>query len=145
MSCNHNGKTYSQGSLVCANGRELRCDGDYWSETGYSCFTNTEVINEEDYYKISSDQLTFIQNTFEKELNKVNNQDIPESANLGCVRIILSGSMNKIRIFNQCSTCKIAFLSWSNGDPDRVRIAAQGCVDVPTKAQAMQIVGEADC
>lgn len=35
--CTYNGKNYSEGSLVCANGRELKCSGSEWRETGYLC------------------------------------------------------------------------------------------------------------
>lgn len=41
MSCSYNGRTYSNGSLICANGRELKCDAGNWRETGYRCNPRT--------------------------------------------------------------------------------------------------------
>lgn len=37
MSCQFAGVEYSEGALICQNGRELRCSGGEWVETGYSC------------------------------------------------------------------------------------------------------------
>jgi hypothetical protein len=37
MTCSYNGRSYSNGSLICANGRELKCDSGSWRETGYRC------------------------------------------------------------------------------------------------------------
>lgn len=31
---------YSEGALICSNGRELKCSGGEWIETGYSCQTS---------------------------------------------------------------------------------------------------------
>jgi hypothetical protein len=39
MACNYSGRTYSDGSLICANGRELKCSGGSWQETGFRCGT----------------------------------------------------------------------------------------------------------
>lgn len=35
--CKFGGKDYSEGSLICLNGRELKCSGGEWKETGYRC------------------------------------------------------------------------------------------------------------
>lgn len=47
MSCQFAGKTYSEGAIICSNGRELRCSGSVWGETGYSCSKETDVNNTE--------------------------------------------------------------------------------------------------
>lgn len=36
-SCKYEGLGFSEGSIICANGRELRCSAGSWSETGYLC------------------------------------------------------------------------------------------------------------
>jgi len=41
MSCSYNGRSFSNGSLICANGREMKCDSGNWRETGYRCNTRT--------------------------------------------------------------------------------------------------------
>lgn len=35
--CKYAGKEYSEGSLICKNGREMKCRGGDWEETGYAC------------------------------------------------------------------------------------------------------------
>jgi hypothetical protein len=35
--CYFDGQEYSEGSLVCSNGRELKCRDGEWHETGYEC------------------------------------------------------------------------------------------------------------
>ena len=35
--CLYAGKAYAEGSLICVNGRELKCSGGSWQETGYAC------------------------------------------------------------------------------------------------------------
>ena len=36
--CYYDGKQFSEGSYLCANGHELRCENDgRWKETGYEC------------------------------------------------------------------------------------------------------------
>lgn len=37
MACYYQGKAYSDGSLICVGGRELRCVSGSWKETGYLC------------------------------------------------------------------------------------------------------------
>ena len=37
MVCQFAGQEYSEGALICSNGRELRCSGGGWAETGYEC------------------------------------------------------------------------------------------------------------
>ncbi|RYX80167.1 DUF1496 domain-containing protein [bacterium] len=37
MKCVYAGKEYSEGSLICVNGRELKCRGDAWEDTGLEC------------------------------------------------------------------------------------------------------------
>ena len=43
MTCTYNGKSYSDGALICVNGREMKCRGGDWNETGYPCTTNTAI------------------------------------------------------------------------------------------------------
>jgi len=35
--CRYKGSLYSEGSLICVNGRELKCSSGEWHETGYTC------------------------------------------------------------------------------------------------------------
>lgn len=46
MSCVYEGVEYSEGSLVCANGRELVCRGDEWHENGESCVSDVSDVSE---------------------------------------------------------------------------------------------------
>lgn len=39
MTCTYNGRSYAEGSLTCQNGREMKCRGGEWQETGYPCST----------------------------------------------------------------------------------------------------------
>jgi hypothetical protein len=48
MSCVFEGVEYSEGSLVCANGRELVCRNDEWHENGESCTDQTTTSKEGD-------------------------------------------------------------------------------------------------
>ena len=43
MACMYNGRSYAEGSLTCQNGREMKCRGGEWQETGYPCSPNTAV------------------------------------------------------------------------------------------------------
>ena len=35
--CTYNGAAYSEGSLICVNGKELSCYAGVWAETGRAC------------------------------------------------------------------------------------------------------------
>lgn len=50
MSCLFDGEEYSDGALICSNGRELKCSGNSWQETGYTCQLTTE--NDPKRYKV---------------------------------------------------------------------------------------------
>ena len=41
-SCTFNGVEYSQGAVICSNGKELKCYGGVWSETGNTCTTTSD-------------------------------------------------------------------------------------------------------
>lgn len=59
MTCTYEGKSYSDGVLICMNGREMKCRGGEWSETGYACATNTVV--HQDRSSAQSDELPDIE------------------------------------------------------------------------------------
>mgnify|MGYP003374711233 CR=1 FL=1 len=54
MACIYNGKQYSEGSLLCVNGRELKCRGDAWEETGFEC--NPKSDRSEEFPQISEEE-----------------------------------------------------------------------------------------
>ena len=39
MTCSYGGRVFSEGSLICMNGREMKCSGGEWKNTGYPCNT----------------------------------------------------------------------------------------------------------
>lgn len=43
--CMFEGNEYSEGAVVCANGRELKCRNGSWHETGYPCGENLVDAN----------------------------------------------------------------------------------------------------
>ncbi|MDH1408484.1 hypothetical protein [Acinetobacter johnsonii] len=139
MTCKSGGKEYSRGELICSNGRELRCDGQEWIETGYYCFFYSDEINDESYYKISFDSEVFIKDNLTEHAK----DEIVKYG--GCVRIIASPSMNQIRLYNACTTCKTAHLSWSNGTVQRVDVPANDYIDIPWLASSMHIITDSDC
>lgn len=46
MPCIFEGVEYSEGALVCANGRELVCRNDEWHENGENCVRQDDVAEE---------------------------------------------------------------------------------------------------
>lgn len=45
MSCLFRGKTYSEGAIICSNGRELKCRESEWTETGFTCLVETDATD----------------------------------------------------------------------------------------------------
>jgi hypothetical protein len=132
MTCSFGGANYSEGSLICSNGRELKCSGGAWQETGYACTLLSEV-NATEYIQISSDGRTIT--------------SVADGQNflLPCVKFVVGAPYGKVRLFNECGGCKEAAISWSDGLIQHVQVGGFSAVDIPLRAQASQIVGERDC
>ncbi len=139
MSCQYNGNEYSAGSLICKNGRELKCDGESWMETGYTCFMNNDESTKDSYYKISFDKQVFIKDNLTELLEE------DKKLYSGCLTIIPSPNLNVVRVYNSCDSCKIAHLAWDNGIIDKVRIGAGTYSDTPIRSSLVQLVGESNC
>lgn len=45
MTCTYNGTEYSEGALICANGRELVCRGGDWHENGETCGDPADIVS----------------------------------------------------------------------------------------------------
>jgi hypothetical protein len=136
MSCKSAGQEYSEGALICANGRELRCHGGDWQETGYSCST----YDDEKYLRISPDGKFAALSTAEVAGAVRSNHTLA----LGCV-VNTVAPIGSFRLVNTCSKCQVALLSWSNGDFDRISIEAGGVYDGQMKGMSFTIAGSVDC
>lgn len=42
MTCKFNGQDFSDGSIICSGGKELKCYSGTWSETGNTCTARTD-------------------------------------------------------------------------------------------------------
>lgn len=128
--CVSGGVEYSEGSLICSNGWELRCSGGAWNETGYICSSKNETLR--DYIRFSSDGLSSAE---------VSAAFLPVS----CVQYVIGAPYGWLRLYNSCSTCKSVTISWSDGQIQREQVQATSHKDIPNRAQASQLVGEQDC
>ena len=68
-SCTYAGTQYSEGALICANGRELRCSGGEWKETGFACGKAGRV--EMDFPEISEAEKSQYSESEDKPANEV--------------------------------------------------------------------------
>lgn len=130
--CKSGGVEYSEGALICSNGRELKCSGGSWHETGYSCLLLAE--KEDQYVRLSADGLSTgeIAGT-------------PTPALLPCIKYVLGAPYGHVRLYNSCDQCKIVTISWSDGQIQRERMNGNSHKDIPHRAQASQIIGEQNC
>lgn len=128
--CVSGGVEYSEGSLICSNGRELKCIGGAWQETGYSCSSkNDDPMH---YTRFAADGLSSTEVSAASPL-------------LQCVQYVIGAPYGQIRLYNSCSTCKLVTISWSDGQIQRERVQANSHKDIPNRAQASQLVGEQNC
>lgn len=137
MTCTHAGRDYSEGALVCANGRELRCTGDVWQETGYICLMND---NDMEYQKISSDGKIFSDST-SPELAGTS----VAAVTMGCCSWILGAPTGYARLYNTCPSCKVVSVDHTNGNVERVTVSGDSYVDVRRLESNTKIIGERDC
>lgn len=129
--CNYNGTSYSEGALICANGRELRCSGRQWQETGYDCAASNETGSE--YARIATGGQALHPGIAAATTTQA-----------GCISFI-RGAKSGIRLFNNCDHCAIAMISWSDGGFTEHRVAAYSYLDIPMRASGAQIAGSRPC
>lgn len=132
--CVFGGAQYSEGALICVNGRELKCSGGDWQETGYGCGNMSE--NPSAYYKIGENGVSTLTRSDSAELL---------NSEVGCVKYTIGAPYGMLRLYNSCASCKTATIAWSDGQVTRHKVSANNYVDIPNRAQASQIVGTQDC
>lgn len=98
MGCQNDGKDYSEGALICSNGRELKCSGTEWQETGYLCASLQSA--EAGFLRISRDG---------RQANYIT------GAPAECVTFIIGAPVNYLRVYNKCDGCKRITIAWSDG------------------------------
>ena len=136
MSCTFDGRPYSEGSLICSNGKELRCSGSQWSETGYTCFS--ESLDK--YTRIDPSGTILSDSDFVSK----NSQD---SAKIftGCLKFLVPPQSKMGRIFNSCNRCMTAHLAWDNGQMTSENIPPGNYKDFLMRSSFVQIVDESPC
>lgn len=139
MSCTNNGTSYSEGALICSNGRELRCSGAGWQETGYSCLASSD---EESYQTIADDG--FSSSVSGEQRSSTSNTSALSSL-LQCCRYVLGAPFGSVRVYNSCSSCKIVTISFGNGVVQKHQVMGNNYTDVHLVDGNSQLVGEQDC
>lgn len=119
---------FPDGSTICVDGLELRCDRGVWAETGAYGAAQGEP---DDYIRISADGL---------RSSRVNNHGYE----LSPVRFTLGAPLGEVRLYNASGVEMSVDIMWSDGVPQTVDIAPRGHIDIPQRAQASQIVGAWD-
>lgn len=128
MNCTFNGQGYSEGALICSNGRELKCDSGEWRETGYACAEIGSSPNE--YIRVSPNG---------SSIDTVTNSIVP------CVQFIIGAPYNHVRLFNSCEKCKKVAIAWSDGAITYETVQSGQHKDILSRAQAGQMVAEGEC
>lgn len=139
MSCTNNGTSYSEGALICSNGRELRCSGGGWQETGYSCLTSSD---EQSYQKIADDGLSSGVSG-EEPSNFTNSSALPSL--LQCCKYVLGAPFGSVRVYNSCPSCKVVTISFGNGVVQKHQVMGNDYKDVYLVDGNSQLVGEQAC
>ncbi|MCX6156249.1 MAG: DUF1496 domain-containing protein [Candidatus Kapabacteria bacterium] len=122
-SCVYDGKTYSEGSVVCMNGWEYRCNDGSWDSLGTSC-------GNESYYSIQDGQL-------------VASKPSPEMG-LACLSFFAAG-VGRVGIRNNCSTCKQAVVNWSTIGVKKYPVQAYDQIVIDMESSTGQLIGEDPC
>lgn len=134
MACRYGGVDYSEGSIMCQNGKEVVCRGVNWVETGYTCVNSNELpiraTDDGKYIRISPNGRTI---------------EIVSPNILGCVVFTFPSHPGGMRIYNGCNDCKSVDISWSNGDITTVILQGREFKDLEVRASAALIVGENPC
>lgn len=138
MSCTNGGVSYSDGALICSNGRELRCDGGAWQETGYSCFMRDDANS---YTRISGDEAACSDSSISSDSVKRANDPVI----LNCCRMIRGAPAGYGRVYNNCGSCMEVTTQGGDGDIKRTRVPAQNYVDVAMTNGYIEIIGEGNC
>lgn len=140
MGCEHGGVAYPDGALICAGGRELRCSGGAWRETGYSCVAAAgERPDDASHIRISPDGM---------RVARITRDEIGADAYVEqspCVRFILPPVWGIQRLYNACGESRMVTIAWVDGTLESVRVEAHGHTDVHSTSAAGQIVGERPC
>lgn len=139
MGCEHGGEAYADGALVCVNGRELRCVGGEWRETGYACVSAEGDGDGSSHVRISPDGM---------RVARITRDDIGADAFVEpapCVRFIPPPRSGVQRLYNSCGQCRTVTIAWVDGQLENVRVEAHGHTDVSSTSAGGQIVGERPC
>jgi hypothetical protein len=120
MNCVYGGVEYSEGSLICSNGRELVCDGGQWRENGYTCDDASK--NEVPGPRICA-----------------------TSAAVQCLQFVPNGDGIYPVIVNKCQDCMDGMLV-IDGNVQWVRVPGYGTAKLPThNYRRIDLVAEKKC
>jgi hypothetical protein len=124
--CKHNGVEYSEGSLLCMNGREVKCSGGSWSETGYRCVTGSEDLS-----------------VYSVEEASIGKDEVRPF--LPCVQAVGGPPPGHFSVYNSCDKCVRVVLDWAVGGIQEVNVPPNTRADIRTKSSSMRIIAEKDC
>lgn len=124
--CYYDGFEYSEGSLICVNGRELKCRSGQWQETGYSCEglvgddARGEDFNIEAFPLSFDDQSSlFVGEPAPSDIGR--NPGLFVSENVSCFQFINSGTNHSVILAKKpnCGTdLQTCTIKWINGATD---------------------------
>lgn len=123
-SCSYNGSTYSDGSVICMNGNEYRCDDGSWVSLGTSC--NEEIIN-----TFKDGDLTI---EYENDLKELN-----------CLKFYSTGEIGKIGIRNNCSDCQNAVVNWIGVGIKKYKVPGYDNIVINVESNNGKLLGEEPC
>jgi hypothetical protein len=137
MACYSGGFEYSEGSLICSNGRELRCSGGAWQETGYSCVQSEN----DEHLRIDPDGQTI----------RIIAKDSVGAPYAGyksqnrCVRVVNDSNTSVVKFYNSCEACMVVVMSWFGGQVSRVAVQPKNFAVIQRESIQGDIIDEYPC
>jgi hypothetical protein len=135
--CRYLWQIWPDGSVICINNWEHRCDDGFWAYLGTPC--GRQITIDETTEKNSSPIRTVVLSDASTASTSTDKDVLP------CISMFFLGSFRVVGLRNYCAECKVAVIMWTGVGERLHRVNGYSSITIDIPSSNGQIIGENPC